>query len=446
MTEPITFPVIKMNVGDNRGVTVIFSAADIIDATITQEIDPLSATLPISTLEFSVHSTSTDFSIFSSGTFFNQLSKRQPIIVWENVDETEYLMGKFYLDTWKNDDTDKLSLTAMDVIGVLDTAPYDGSFWATATSLPDILYAILHPVGVDYTIDGALSGVTLIGWIPPSTCREALQLVCFAAGAMVSTAKSLVLNVIKMKLPYTDASYSDDVLSTEMDGDQTIELLPFITKAELISHDYMQGVLPEDIFSATLVPGDYKIVFDKPYWNVVATGAGDLPTYITTEDGAYCICTEKSTVYPTLCEMLDIPGAYLFGPNCLYLHVYPPGGAISVVGYPWVDTKQSFIFTETIDPVDAPYITNNTLLIDKATLVTVATAPDILTRVVNYHKQRYIQHLTLFPRTTSKIGDEVRAATHFAEYIIGVIEKQEIDLAGGFLLTTDIVGIEELPA
>jgi len=473
----ITYPVVIMDVGE----IVEFTNEEIVSADIVQEINPISVELPISTFEFSVYSEDARFSIFSGGEFFSSLSKRQPMMVYENIDGTNHFMGKFYLDDWESTGQYELAFKCVDIIGVLDATKYDGGFWPTATTLEDILYEILNPLNIEYTIiDESIKSIEIKGWIPPGTYREAIQQVCFAAGVTARSARSETLNIVWTRLPINNPDNVYDMAIGEADRtmDQSVKLLPLVTSIELISHEYSKGadfratengdgriteggderitnsiytLVSEDIFSETLTPGFYKIVFDKPYYNVAVEGVGYVPIYRITEGG-----DERQTEGS---ESRIIPGDYEFGPNCLYLTVYEPGGEVLVTGYPWVDSKQAHKFTEA-DIGEG--VAKNALQIPDATMISLDNAETILNRVRDYFRQRYTQNVNLFtdgadtefygtknygsgtyasvknPRVSNTVLIDVYAGSK----LLAMIEKMDFDMTGGFRTNAEVVGIE----
>jgi hypothetical protein len=157
-----TYPVIDVTVA--VGTVLRFEKADVISATVTQEINPVSVELPISTLEFKVLNTYSQFTMFAGETY-ELLSQRLPVMVYESVGGSNHFIGKFYLQSWKNVSDTEIEFTAIDIIGVLADTDFDGYFFATATTLPNVLAAIFVPADVDYTVDASLNAVELTGWI-----------------------------------------------------------------------------------------------------------------------------------------------------------------------------------------------------------------------------------------------------------------------------------------
>ena len=430
----ITYPIIRMVMGE--GHELVFSGEQVISATLVEEVNPISVELPISTLDFVILSYDDTFSMFS-GSYYNLLSQRLPITVHERLyDDTglyeDRFLGKYYLEEWKNESEYEYSFKAIDSIGLLAATNYDGGFWSAPTPLETIIGVILSDSGVDYSIDASIRSRELKGWIPSGDCRKALQQVCFAARAMASSTRNDYLSIVPIPLITSPIIIGelDEVISL---GDeqkliaQTVELQPTVTSIELISHEYSQGTELEDVFDEWLEAGSHKIIFSKPYYEVIVDGPGYTPSALGTEGGDY-IVTEGG-------DYIEVGGEYLFGPNALYLELLE-GGQVTVTGYPWVDSKKSFTFRET-----GEFIHKNDLVISDATMVSSGIAQNVLDRARDYYRQLYTQNIKLLPSKV-KPGLLVTSTTLFNKVLFAAVQKTSVDLSGGFITDTDIRGLE----
>ncbi len=419
-----TYPVIDVTV--LAGTTLRFEGEDVISASVTQEINPVSVEVPISTVEFKVINSYPTFHMFSGETY-ELLSQRLPVMVYANVAGVNHFIGKFYLQTWKNVSDTQIEFTAIDILGVMDNTDYDGGFWSSATTLPAILSTILGPIDVSYTVDASLASIELTGWIPPCTYREALQQVCFAARATAKTSESSTLDIVPVVIPST--TYDAEILDTEKSQNQSIDLLPLVTRIELVSHTYTASSTIEDIFEENLDVGTYKIVFEKPYHTVVITGPG-YATWTLITEGGDDVLTEGG-------DNVEVGGQYVLGPNSLYLEI-TTAGTVAVTGYPWLDSKRSFIFTET---VAEEFANKNTKTISDATMISLVNAQDVLDQLRDYYRLRYKQHMRLFSSDID-LDEIVLTSTNQSKQIIGTVLKRDLDLTGGNLADVDILGVE----
>ena len=86
-----TYPKIEMVLDTT---TLTFEKEEVISATVIEETDPVSRTIPIGKLDFRVLSYDDDFSMFS-GSYLDLLADRPLITAYEVVDSVERLLGKF---------------------------------------------------------------------------------------------------------------------------------------------------------------------------------------------------------------------------------------------------------------------------------------------------------------------------------------------------------------
>lgn len=442
-----TYPIIKMTIA---GTEYVWQDTDIVEARAIQEVHPIAIELPMSTLDFTIYTTNPQFSIFSDGGLYSQLSEGQVVRLYEYIDGIQVFVNEYYLDDWKHLDANTIQFRAIDLIGRLENMQYDGGFWSSLTGITTILHAFLDTYGVLFFVDGMDTEITLKGWIPPGTVREALQQVCFAAGM---TAHGSIDGFLILT-PAVYALQSSSVDLTVPDGDkrddQTVDLLPLVTGVDLILHDYLQGAVSETIFSQTLAPGSYKVIFNKPYYSVSVTGVGYIPYYLVTESEDFLI-TEGG-------DFLIANGEYIYGPNSIMLTVFPPGGAVEVTGYPWVDSKQSYL------AMISSGNRSNDLKIEEATLVNGSNKIKIANYVKDYYRRRYRHRFTLLNYNTptaiyglapvygtglySANGLQVGHVIHsnmLTKSVLGVAEKLEYDLTGGFRIALESVGIERAP-
>jgi len=405
------------------GSTVLeFTGEQVINASIVEEVSPLCTELPASALDFKIMLYDESFSMFS-GEYYQQLKKRLPILVYERVGLEDRFVGKFYLDEWKNTSEREFEFSAIDLVGLLEMINYDGGFWATPTEIGAVLEQLLTPINVAYSLSPALSGVKVSGWIPPGNYRGAIQQVCFAAGATVSTARSQVLEIKPITIP--QLVYDTRVTDQDKLMERSVKLEQQITSIEIVSHNYSQSETVETIFDEDLQAGSHKIIFEKPYYSILVNGPGYVANTLATEAGDELI-TEGG-------DSLEVGGQYNFGTNSLYLELSSPGH-VTITGRSWVDSKRSFLFREEGIADDS-----NPIKVEDATMVSVGNAQGVLDKMRDYYRQRYTQEMTMLP-TNVKPGNIVKTSAFYGESLIASVLKMELDLTGGYLAKTSIRG------
>ncbi|MBN1535938.1 MAG: hypothetical protein JW908_04340 [Anaerolineales bacterium] len=413
----------------SESVELKFTKEQLISAVVVEEFNPITAELPISTLEFSIINNDDRLSMFS-GEYYALLSERLPILVYERItegdDPVERLIGKFYLDSWENVSESEFKFRAVDLIGVLETTAYDGNFWSEPTSTKEILEALLTSINAPYSIASEVDELLISGWNPPGTYRTAIQQICFAAGICVSTSRSQKLNINLISLP--SLFYDKRIYDSQKLLKQPIELQPLVTSIELIAHNYSQDDNIETIFEAELEAGLHKIVFDKPYYDITVEGGGYIPVLLASEDGTE-IVTENE-------ENIEAGGEFVFGANSLFLDL-TEGGEVTVKGYPWKDNKKSFTFNET---GVTEFTKRLDLKIENATLINSTGAPTILSLLRDFYRIRYNYSFTGIPNDL-ELKTLIRTNINSTVTLVGIIHKINRNLSVGNMLQVDTLSV-----
>lgn len=81
--------------------SVEFTDNDFVEARLTEEFNPLTITLPVNMLEFSVYSSDVDFSIINPAGDFETLATLRPMSLYEVVGNNQVYLGQYYLQDWQ---------------------------------------------------------------------------------------------------------------------------------------------------------------------------------------------------------------------------------------------------------------------------------------------------------------------------------------------------------
>ena len=435
-----TYPIIRFVLD---GTPVEFAGSDILECNVLLETHPISATLPVSTASASIFTTDPRFSIFSDGTFYNALSKNLPMTLYVYVDGITQLIGQFYLDTWEMETENTLRFQLVDILGVCANTEYPGSFWETDTHIFFIIDDILKYVGNSlHYFDPSLLMRKIRGWIPPSSVRDALQQVCFAARAIAKTDMLNKIIFFDATLPeQSQAGSYATVTNAEKAGEQVVTHLPQITDIELISHDYYnlgaEAQTVEEIYSAWLEPGNHIISYPKPYWKVWGEGAGAFPIYVATEDGRVIVTEDSVGVWgDATVRVATESESFMFGSNFVSVNVVT-AGQITLWGYPWLSADRPHRHHEIED-------TGSAIAIENAMLVNSDIATDVLAKIVQYYNLRHQTQCKIFPKLMA-LGSSYKIDSFREKQLLGVAERFEIDLTGGYINNATFRGMEYIP-
>jgi hypothetical protein len=422
-----TYPKVVLTLSDSS--TITWEDTDIIEAKLVEEMDPISASLPISVLNLKIFDAEDSFSVFDEN---ESLAERQRIDLFEIINGTEYFLGRFYLDEWENVDQQTLELRAVDIIGVMDTTPFDGWFWPSGDLLTDILDSIFVNIPETYVLSTELDNENVYGYIPNGSVRDALQQVCFAIGAAVITSRRSQVELTRAKVPSAEGWQSLSIGVDDKFRVQPTKLLPIVTEIELMSHEYSMGD-EQDLYTGIFHKGiDYKI-----YWNVAPA--------LTPRT--------REAIWP----IQFIKESYTYLEFRLGTFANDPE-ELTFYGNVYDDSKQSFTFVESNLPAITKVVK---LTVDNATMVNQSNVQQVLARLRDYYRHRYIHTFKPVVQdgityNTQVYGDAkygwstfniqigllVKIGTLQGSLMRSLIRKATIDLTGGFLAEFEAIGVK----
>jgi hypothetical protein len=386
------------------GELIYFEGTDIKGASIIEQLDPLSAEIPIDSLELDLYSDDATFSVINPTGDYAELQYRQPLAVYEVVDNTTIFIGQYYLDTWENKSENEIHFSCIDLLGVLAGMDYKGGIWTTPTKVEDLLTAILDPIAIPYELDPDIAVIELTGWLPICKYREALQQIAFASGAYVTCSRSGLIRITKTVLTSERSTYDVAITTAEIGQDQSVTLKTLVTGVSLTSHNYVSNSTSSELFNGSLDAGTYTITFNEPMHDLSISGAA-----ISSSGANYAII------------------------------IVSVSGTVVLSGEGYTDTTRTHeVNNSTLDS----NVKLNILSIKTATLISSSNGDTIAQHIYDYYQQRYLQKIKLFAPTI-EIANQVLLDTLYSQQIRGVVEKMEIDLANGFVVQAEITGVVE---
>ena len=212
---------LKLRVVD-FGYGTFFYGDELRGVKLIQEIDPISTQISINTADFTLDSkTDMEYSF----------QAKQPLSVYFN--------GELKATTFVKKSTRKSkrlwSIQSEDYIGLLDSIPYYGGIYTNKNAV-ELLTDIFTVAKVPYSIDDVFADAVVTGYIPFTTCRDALMQVAFAIQAVVDTSNVDYVNVYKLT---ADDEFSQEPVPLEriLQG-QNFEESDVVTAVEVVSHTY----------------------------------------------------------------------------------------------------------------------------------------------------------------------------------------------------------------
>lgn len=388
--------------GIDYGVYLHFSGHEIVGAHVLEECDPLSSEISINTLNVSLYNKEGRFSILNPEGYFDVLQHKQKFTVWEDVKQdarstgsVSYCMGTFYLSDWSNSGDTLADFSAVDAIGLLDGAPFDGGIYDTTAA--ELAEAIL--TGYSYTLDESLAAERVQGYIAAGTRREALQQFAFAIGAVVDCSRGELIRIA----PAPSKASGMITYDRKLQDGSKVTLNPLITAVAVTAHRYLPGEATEELYRDTLDPGIYRVTFNAP----------------------------------AVVDSLTVTGAELTesGVNLCTLTV-AKAGEVCVTGRKYTDSTVVLRRTAANLPPNAQ---DNELTVTDATLVGPSRAEAVAVRVLEHYAQRYEQNFSMVAGD-EKLPDRLIIQSFGGEMVRGVLTKLEFDLTGGFLADAKVIG------
>lgn len=384
--------------GLDYGAALTFSGPEVVEAHILEETDLVSSEVSVNTLQLQLYNREGKFSILNPGGVFDVLQHKQKFTVYEelragpDVPPVSYNMGTFYLSEWENTSDTLARFTAVDAVGLLDSAPFDGGVYNTTGGA--LAAGILS--GYEYWLDPALAARPVQGHLPIGTRRSALQQLAFALGAVVDCSRGDAIRI------YPPPARPSGLIphSRKFLGGK-VSLRPLITGVQVTGHQYLQGSTTEELFRDTLAAGQHRITLDAPAAGLAVTGGSLLEA----------------------------------GSNHAVVSV-PAAGEVVLTGKKYQENKTTALCRPGDLPANAA---ENILTVDGATLVGPQDAPAAARRVLEHYARRYEMSFELLAGE-ERLADMLIVESFGGERVRGVLEKMEFDLTGGFRASVRVVG------
>ena len=216
-----------------RGTT--FYGRELRSVGLIQEIDPVSSQISINTA---------DFTIDSAGNTSYTFQRKQPLNVYFNGE----LLATTFVKQATRQSKFLWNIQSEDYIGIMDGVPYHGGIYDYDDDVKaiDVLTDIFNVAKVPFVVDDIFANETITGYIPYTTCRDALMQVAFAIQAVVDTSNSDMVKVFAL---------SDEVAQTVplnriMQGQNFVDD-ETVTGVEVTAHAYKPITDTQTVYDAS---------------------------------------------------------------------------------------------------------------------------------------------------------------------------------------------------
>jgi len=370
------------------GADIIFTEDDIKQCQIVEELNTVSNEISINTMTLNVLIRDSDY----ISKIYKVLQDQQKLITSEYVNDVKKEMGTFYLKTRKNPNENSIQFTCEDFLGVMANETYLGGI--VNDTVENILNNIFGTYGTSlFTISDDIKNLVVSGYIPITDYRRAIQLVAFSVNAVVDCSRSNKVNIYRL----STISPQDVDKSRYFRGSSQQELKK-VTGASLNLQSYTVGSGTTEVYKVTHIAGTYQALFNAPFTSLSISGGS-----IDSSGDNYVIFTTT-------------------------------GGLVTITGTPYNISNQVFLIEK---PNILPTETENTIKFQNSLLWDgIQNLQYIYDHLINLNERKVKLLLE-----TEKAGNFVSVDALYGEKIEGYVESMKIDLSGGFIGETTIVGV-----
>ena len=367
------------------GIKVEFSGNELRTAKCIQEIDPISTSVPINIFDFTVDSKKNiEFSF----------QAKQPIdLIFDG--ETKAVT---FVKNAKRKSKTIWDIKSEDYIGLMDSISFNGGIYVNKNAV-ELLDEIFTVAKVPYNIIGAFNDISLNGYIPYTTCRNALMQVIFAMGVVADTSNSDAVNIFSLSQDVSQEIPKRRIMLGQNFSDETR-----VTAVELVSHVYSEITESVVAYEAenSGTGNNIFVLFNEPLHDLTITNGS-----IVESGSNYAIINANS-------------GCKLMGNK--YKH-----------------TK---VIHRKSNPLVLSTDIEKIVSIENATLVSLGNVDKLLELCYNYivnTEQTSMKIIDGGNEKNTTVGDLISFETEYSGKKSGRINKQTFSLVGGILVKDSVI-------
>lgn len=275
------------------GLKAEFGADELKSAKVIQEIDPISTSVPINPFDFTIDSKkNVEFSF----------QTKQPVQVIFNG-ETKAVT---FVKNAKRKSKTIWDIKSEDYIGLMDSIYFKGGIYTNKNAI-ELISEIFEVAKVPYSISSGFEHISVTGYIPYTTCREALMQVIFAMGAVVDTSNSDKVNIFALS-----QDISQEIPKRRIMQGQSFEDETRVTAVELMSHAYSEITESVVAYEAEKsgTGNNIFVSFTEPLHDLTITNGSIVESgvnYAIINANSGCILTGKKYEHTTVIHRKDNP-------------------------------------------------------------------------------------------------------------------------------------------
>lgn len=262
--------------GIDFGIARTFVDSEIDTCKIYENVNMLSDEITANTLRFTIKTKDPVFSPVSGDIGDDMLLKKQYLHVSKNNER----FGTFFLTDWEDigQTGAHFRFSAEDAMSVLEKYTFDGGIYNNqlASDLLDSIFLIAFPTGlIRYRLEDNLLSSKVSGWLPVCSCREAFQQICFAIGAVASTARLGTVQIFSRRTTITQYV----PLSRQYIGGK-YKPMPYYSGVDVVSYAYTAASESVEAHNGALGVGEYRIEFSQPLHSLSISGGAIMTAHV----------------------------------------------------------------------------------------------------------------------------------------------------------------------
>lgn len=230
--KSMNMPLVRLKLrAIDYGYGTIFFGDELADFKLIQEINPISENIVSNTCDFKLNSKNNINYSFQTG---------QPLSVYfyNNLKATALV------EKSKRTGSRNWTVSAYDYIAAMDDIKFMGGMYKNI-SVESLIDSVMTLAKIPYEIDENIASITLTGYIPICTARKALQMICFAAGAVANTAYSDKVRIFKLPKEATQK-----ITRSNIRRSPTFETKDKVTEVQLAQYKYSRGEPNQTLYDA----------------------------------------------------------------------------------------------------------------------------------------------------------------------------------------------------
>lgn len=376
------------------GRTVMFGEDVLKSATLTNDCDPTSDKLAISTLNFQICDRNDDYNLANPDGQHKTFQKNQALKLYREKDGIKSNYGEFYLKDFSFDNN-IVSMNSIDIIGLLDKNEFRGKIYTNTPA-----HVVLSDIMEDANVPGYISMVDediriteINGILKKQSCRSALRELCFRLDCIITEP----LHFIEKQSKTVQSTIGRErKFSTQIENNE------YVSDVSIKYQNYVLNSATVPIIQGHYLAGTHKIEFTYPVANL-STSAGVIITFETFYCVLYLASESDIIISGNKYDMQEVV--------VTYSDPYMKDG----------ENKKSLIFNASL--------MNNEIALAKAK------------SILEYY-QMGLGITTRFANDTEKVGNYAMIANSDANYsdFIAGIESTNTDLIGGWITTATARG------